>query len=470
MNVHRIIQTSVAAALAVLTAGSSVHAFPPPATGVDVPEMAQFDTIMQNFMDANGIDAGVLGILRNDCIVYMRGFGWDDADHDNLLSPDQMFRLASVTKVVTASAGQLLIARGQLDPNDFVFDLGQQGGGILDYDPFPDLGDDRYEDIIVADLFGHLGGWEPDEPGIPDWTYQEIQIANDMDVNSPPSRVNMVRYILGQPLQFDPGDNGYTDPNGNAPYSNINYLVLGLIIEQITGQTLMDFIQQELLGEFPWVDEADIAMGRTFWNDRHSREPDYHSFGKVTNVFNPNGLSVEQPHGGWAHEMRVGQGGQIASAVPLLVLANNHTIRGVRIDPTNGNSWTHTGSLPSGTATVLRRRGDGICFVVMFNRRSVTSNGTSFGGTISGLIDTAITNGGFEWPTQCVDGTWVDVENGNIIGNGTFFNPRLYVWQGVNFAPIGGRVQFKPGSSGWVGLIDKHVILNAPMGSVRIGE
>jgi CubicO group peptidase (beta-lactamase class C family) len=470
MNAQQRIAASVAAALAVLAAGTGVHAVPPPATGVDVPELAQFDTIMQDFMEDNGISAGVLGILRNNCIVYMRGFGWDDAAQTVLLSPDQLFRMASVTKPVTAAAAQLLIDRGELDPNDFVFDLGQAGGGLLDYDPFPSLGDDRLEDIRVADLFNHRGGWEKDEPGVPDWTYQETQIASDMDVASPPTRIEVVRYILGQSLQFDPGDAGYTDPSTNAPYSNINYLVLGLIVEQVSGQSLISYIRQELFGQFPYVNTADIARGRTFEGDKHPREPDYHSFADVTNVFDPGGDPVPQPHGGWNQEARVGQGGLIAGAAPLLVLANNHTIRGVRIDPTDSDSWTHTGSLPSGTATVLRRRGDGICFVALFNRRSVLSSDSAFGSAISGLIDTAITSGGFDWPTQCVDGTWVDFVGGSVTGNGTFFDPYQSLSQGINAAPFGGNVQIKPGTSSWVGVITKRLTLRAPMGVVRIGE
>lgn len=458
--------------VAALALSTTAYAYPPPANGVDVPEMAQFDTIMQNFMDNNGINAGVLGILRNNCIVYMRGFGWDNADQTALLSPDQMFRLASVTKPVTAAAAQQLIDDGQLDPQAFVFDLGQQGGGILggpDYEPFPSQGDDRLEDIRVADLFAHLGGWEADEPGVPDWTYREVQVANAMGVSSPPERHEMVQFILGQPMQFDPGDTTYRDPNGNRPYHNINYLLLGLIVEQISGVDLVSYERDEVFGQFPFVNQNDIALGRTFEANKHPREPNYHSFGQVTNVFDPNGPLVEQPHGGWGHENRVGQGGLIASAAPLLVLANNHTIRGVQIDPTDSTSWTHTGSLPSGTATVLRRRGDGICFVAMFNRRSVNPGDSSFGGTISNLIEAEIDAGGFTWPTKCVDGTWVDFFEPPF-GNGTFFRPYRLLGSGINAVPRTGRVQIKPGQSGWTGTIEKPLSLCAPMGPVTIGD
>lgn len=476
-NRHAFSKKPLAIGTCVLAAIAGVaSAFPPPVTGVPVPDMAQFDTIMQTFMDTNSIDAGVLGILHDDCIVYMRGFGWDDAGHTDLLSPDQMFRLASVTKPVVAAAAVLLdqqVGGTLLGAN--AFDVGQVGGGILAaqpgdaYDPFPGPGpgDNNIQNITVQNLIDHQGGWDDDNspvpPGVsePDWTYREVTIAAAMGVSDPPGRVNTMRYILGRPLEFTPGTTGL--------YANTNYLALGLIIEQVSGKSLQTYIRQDLLSQFSYVNQLDIARGRTFEVNKHPREPDYHSFGLSQNVFDPGGPQVQQPHGGWDHEARVGQGGLISSAVPLLVLANRHTIRGVPIDPTNTNSWTHTGSLPSGTATVLRRRGDGNCFCVLFNRRSVSSGGTSFGSAINSLIDGAISAGGFTWPTQCVDGTWVDFVGGSLSGNGTFFDPFLELQDGIDAVPVTGRVQIKPGETDWTGTITKPLILNAPLGAARIG-
>lgn len=457
--------------VASLALATTANAFPPPANGVPVPELAQFDTIMQDFMDAGGIDAGVLGILRNDCIVYMKGFGWDNAAHTVLLSPDQMLRMASLTKPVVAAAAVLLDQQlgGTLLTSN-AFNLGQAGGGVLNYAPWQALVDNRLRNVTVQHLIDHRGGWEKDEPGVPDWTYREVQVANAMGVASPPLRSRMVRFILGQPLQFNPGNNAYVDPNGNAPYSNINYLVLGLIIEQLSGKDLVTYIREDVYGQFPWVNPNDIELGRTFVANKHPREPHYHSFDMVTNVFDPNGAAVERPHGGWAQERRVGQGGLIASAAPLLVLANNHTIRGVPIDPTNSTRWTHTGSLPSGTASVLRRRGDGICFVVLFNRRSVSKGSPTFGSLIRTLIGDELDAGGITWPTECVDGTWVDFVGGSFFGNGTFLNSYLTMNQGINGVPATGNLLIKPGSSAWTGIISKAMTLRAPLGPVHIGQ
>ena len=249
--------TLCAVALALAT---NAHAFPPPATGIPVPELAQFDTIMQDFMNANGIDAGVLGILRNDCIVYMRGFGWDNAAHTVLLLPDQMLRLASVTKPVVAAATVLLdqqLGGTLLGAN--AFNLGQPGGGVLNLAPWPALGDNRLANVRVTHLINHRGGWEKDEPGVPDWTYKEVTVANAMGVPSPPSRTQMVRFILGQPLQFNPGNVNYVDPNGKAPYSNINYLVLGLIIEQLRTYPDNTPAQRRVMLEAFRNDETEIS-------------------------------------------------------------------------------------------------------------------------------------------------------------------------------------------------------------------
>ena len=87
--------------------------------GLAVPELAFLDQVMHDFMDLHGIDAGVLGVMRNGVIVYQRGFR--DA------SEIETMRIASVEKPLTAAAVRILESRGQLEYGDFVFDLGQVG-------------------------------------------------------------------------------------------------------------------------------------------------------------------------------------------------------------------------------------------------------------------------------------------------------------------------------------------------------
>ena len=120
--------------------------------------------------------------------------------------------------------------------DDRVFDLGQAGGGLLALDPFPRLGDSRLSEITVLHLLQHQGGW--DREVAPDWVFREIEIAQGMSLPSPPGRENTVRHVLGQPLQFDPGS--------RRAYSNVGYLVLGLVIEEVSGQEYMTYVEENI--------------------------------------------------------------------------------------------------------------------------------------------------------------------------------------------------------------------------------
>ena len=135
-------------------------------------------------------------------------------------------RRASVTKPITAATIRKLARDGMLALDDRVFDLGQTGGSLLRIDPYPRPGDARLADITVLQLLQHRGGW--DREVAPDFAFREIEIATALSVASPPGRENTLRFVLGQPLQFSPGS--------MRAYSNIGYLVFGLVIEEVSGK------------------------------------------------------------------------------------------------------------------------------------------------------------------------------------------------------------------------------------------
>lgn len=111
---------------------------------------------------------------------------------------------------------RILDNQGFVDPGDLVFDLDQDGTGILPHIPWEGLGDERHRIITIADLMGHRGGWSTAASGF--WPqFRSIDIANTMDVPHPAGRDNTVRFMLNLALEHTPGDNGCTDNNGTRP-------------------------------------------------------------------------------------------------------------------------------------------------------------------------------------------------------------------------------------------------------------
>jgi len=371
-----------------LTAGSCSEESPLQPS--PVPDLEIFDSVMVSFMSQHDIKAGVLGIMRNGTIVYEKSFGWADSLEQTPLPQNAMMRLASVSKPFTAAAIRRLIADGKLKLTDKAFDLGQPGGGILELDPFPSLGDPRLADITIEHLLQHRGGWDRDIVG--DMAFRDIAIANAMGIPSPPGRVNTIRYVLGQPLQFTPGE--------REAYSNIGYMVLGLIVEKVSGKDYLSYVYEKILDPMG-VPRTELIQARTFPADRSPREPWYDSNSRGTNVFDPTGPSVRAPDGTWDVEAHIAMGGLVASAQAVLHFLDNYQTAGNNIGvprskPESKNwRWTHTGSLP-GVNTLARQRGDGINIVVFFNKRTTADPG--YVSQIRAEIEQLIDSGKVVWP------------------------------------------------------------------------
>ena len=374
-----------------------LRAEPPVAVGTPVPDLARFDTLMQQFMMTNDIPAGALGIMHDSTVVFDRAYGHADEARIHPVRPDVVMRVASLTKPVTAAAIRKLIAAGSLSLTDKVFSLGVPGSGVLDYVPFgsPDA---RLGDITIDHLLRHRGGWDRDAVG--DLTYMERTIAAAMNVDSPPSRVDTVRYIMGQPLQSDPGSTYH--------YSNIGFLILGLIVEQVSGLDYESYVHQQVFAGTD-ITREQLFLGRTFKQDQDEREPHYHRTALAWNVYYPV-ASTEQfvpwPYGGWNHEARTGQGRIVASTRAYLAYLDRYMVNGDAIgmprwSPGNWR-WNHTGSL-SGSNALARQRGDGINYVVLFNQRP--GSGSSYASRMRTLIDQVLDNETITWPTTDPDST-----------------------------------------------------------------
>ena len=338
------------------------------ATGPEPPAGVDFAALLEDFTEQHGIGAAALGVMRNGDIIHEGVTGFMDAERGIPVTPNVMMRIASVTKPITAAAVRHLVADGMLALDDRVFDLGQPAGGLLALDPFPALGDPRLSEVTVLHLLRHRGGW--DRELAPDWVFREIQIAESMSVPSPPGRENTVRYVLGQPLQFDPG--------ARRAYSNVGYLVLGLIVEQVSGQDYMTYVQENIFAPLG-VPAGEVIQGRTLPRDRSEREPWYDAEGRGRNVFDPSGPQVRWPDGGWHLEAKIGEAGLVASTRALLEFLHVYDVWGDDVGRRRRGGegsgwWRYQSGTLSGTNALVYQRGSGINYVVLFNRRAASSD------------------------------------------------------------------------------------------------
>jgi Beta-lactamase len=462
-----------------------------PMTGVAVDDLAPFDVLMQDFMATHNLEGGILGISKSGCVVYQRGFGYAYNQTDPL-PENTVMRLASVEKPHTAAVIRRLIADGVISLDDYVFDMDQWSPmgerRLLDarlpgstYYPYDGVyGDARLADIRVEHLLNHLGGWDRGLTFCPfnGWKTLEIGYAVGSYPASPPSRTDIVRYMMSDSLQFDPGVLPIpcvTDTNGDCltgtvicycdTYSNYGYMLLSLIIEQETSGQHTEMIRQRVYTPEMWVPDTEIIFGRTFRPDQNPREPLYVANNDCTNLYFPylTGLCA---YGGMDMEVKTGEGNLVGSAAPLLALLDHYGVPG-GAPISSAVTGSKNGGLP-GTSTMIRQRADGFNVVVLFNEAvSDTGSAGQMAADTYALIDASP---GIDWASlQCIDGFWLDF-NRRASGYGGHDDPFNTMDITLGTITDGTKLRIKPGSSGWTGIISTRALIDAPFGTVTIGQ
>lgn len=438
-----------------------------PISGRPVLEFGWLDEEMVSYMERREITAGVLGIMRDGRIVYLRGFGTDYYGDD--LPENTPMRLASISKPVTAAAVQHLIANGQLSLHEKAFNLGQPGGGILNLTPFGGLGDERLKDIEVQHLLAHEGGWNPRISSVSDYAFHDIECADEMGIPSPPGRVKKLEWILGKELQFIPGSDN--------KYSNINYHVLHEIVNQVSGLPLEWYVWTHILTSDQWTPITEIFAGRTLRDWQYPREPEYVSEIMMANVFDPE-ETVSEPYGGWELEAKVGFGGFAASAPAMLVFADIYRLNNPDPGTPLTEGWTGTGHFNgslAGTNTSLRQFNSNqrtIRMFVGFNKRiedGIVNPPPHWANNFMNAHWESILDSSQDWPTTTADGFWTLPPAGGGSGVGGFHRPFRGFQQMLDSTTSGSKIRLLPGTTNWTGEINKKLLIDAPIGSATIG-
>ena len=374
----------------------------PPLTGAADPNLEPFDTLMTSFVRENEVPGASLAVTRNGKLVYARGFGYADVEKKEPVRPADLFRIASVSKPITAVAILQLVAKGDLKLDDPVLDR-------LKLAPFLEANvkpDPRWKRITIRHCLQHTGGWDRDKSYDPIGRPQAI--AEALGIRLPVTPADVVRYMMGQPLDFDPGE--------RFAYSNLGYLVLGRIIEGVTKQKYDAYVKKEV---FAPLGVTAARLGRALLEDRAAGEVRYYDAKKRTGpcLYPPRvGKPVPLPYGAQNLEAFEAHGGWIASAVDLVrfsaafddpnkcPILDAKSIEEMwkrpegaagepkaayygcgwsvrRIGPAEkANTW-HGGYI-AGTEALLVRRWDGLNWAVLFN----TADGPD-GKSLTGLID-----------------------------------------------------------------------------------
>lgn len=177
---------------------------------------------------------GVLAVISNGEIVYKRGYGMADLERDVPLTADFVFDLASTGKQFTAMLIAILAGRGQLSLDD----------DIRRYLPeLPSYG----HSITLRHLLHHTSGLRE---------YTTLMYLAGLQLENHYSEQELLELITRQKaLNFPPGE--------EVLYSNTGYVLLGIIAQRITGRSLVELIEQQIL--------APLGMRQSTGNDDFKR-------------------------------------------------------------------------------------------------------------------------------------------------------------------------------------------------------
>ena len=368
----------------------------------DLPTTEKMEKYIKRWMARNNIRGASLAVMRNEKLIYCKGFGWADQEQEKEAEVGDIYRIASASKLITAVGIMKLCDEGKLTLDSKVF--GEEG--ILNQ--FTEIRDKRAKQITVRHLLNHTSGFSR---RMGDPMFHIAEIIEWEELSTTPTADELIAFQLDMKLRDNPG--------GAAQYSNIGYLVLSRIIEQVSGMEYEDYLQSHVL----WPAGCyDMHIARNYYKDRYPGEVKYYGHDPNDRIKSYDGTGAMRPreYGGNDITGLQGAGAWVSSAVEMMRLVasidgkpgvpdilskesvaqmRNITRKGdyalgwARYNPSNG-SLIRTGTM-SGTCAYIDHRDNGISYVFLTNTSHY--RGASFTNSIGQMIRDAMTRVE-EWP------------------------------------------------------------------------
>ena len=177
--------------------------------------ISAIDTIVEASIDPQGPGIAV-AVAQDGTSLHCKGYGFANLEWSNPVTTDTVFRLASLTKPFTATAILLLVERGKLSLSD----------PITRY--LPDA-PESWRAITIERLLTHTSGLK-DYKNLDGF----IRIWSRADL----SPRELMTLFADLPLDFEPG--------AQFSYTSSNYVLLGLLIEIISGMSYNEFISRHI--------------------------------------------------------------------------------------------------------------------------------------------------------------------------------------------------------------------------------
>lgn len=200
-------------------------ALDPPDTPDSVADLGELEEFLNDLVGSGSPPGLTVSVIKNGAVVYAKGFGLADGPNGAAAREDTVYSWWSMTKIPTAVAILQLHEQGLLDIDN----------PVADYLPFFDV---EYpspgsEIITVRHLLNHSSGIPNNVPAVLFWFHSEGRAAPDQ------TQIVIEKLPDYSTLAYEPGS--------QATYTNVGYMLLGAIIEGVSGKLYSEYVRDHVL-------------------------------------------------------------------------------------------------------------------------------------------------------------------------------------------------------------------------------
>ncbi len=180
-------------------------------------DMNKIDEFIKKMMLYHDIPGLAVGIGQDEELIVNKSYGYRNIETKDILKDNEIFHMASVTKLLVGTSIMQLVEKGEIDIENTV----------IKYVPYLKIDDERFKDITVKEMMSHISGM----PDIDDYEWDRPQTDEG-------ALERFVRSITDLKLLWDPGH--------KFQYSNVAYEILGDVISKVSGLSFEDYVAENI--------------------------------------------------------------------------------------------------------------------------------------------------------------------------------------------------------------------------------
>ena len=194
---------------------------------------------------AVNVGIGENSVCRDSGLRYIKAIGYKDMVAKEPLQPENIFHMASVTKLFVGTSIMQLWEKGRIDLQ----------GHLKDYLPWFTMADERYKNITIRQFLNHTSGM----PDVDNYHWDKPETDDGALERYVRSKEVAEAHLLWAPEE------------GRFSYSNIGYEILGQVIATVTGMSFEEYVRKNIFEPLSMKDSTLLTFERGIYEDDRTK-------------------------------------------------------------------------------------------------------------------------------------------------------------------------------------------------------